>query len=204
MAPPTVASINKRMAEFRRLELHGFLAKYAKNVPPHHFYVRSDGVNYPMKALWAASHRPPILPRKFKPMIAMSGFDSFGYRIVRVTAGTAKKNAVLLASQATEGERFCDEVVRIRRNPKIVAQAKAYYGAVCQACDLDFETFYGTLGKDYIECHHINPLSGRDGEGEVTAIQDLAMLCANCHRMVHRKTPCLTVKELKRAIRSSR
>ncbi|MDP6032209.1 MAG: HNH endonuclease [Alphaproteobacteria bacterium] len=36
--------------------------------------------------------------------------------------------------------------------------------------------------------------------GERTKLSDLVLLCSNCHRMVHRKRPWLTVRELRELI----
>jgi 5-methylcytosine-specific restriction protein A len=54
----------------------------------------------------------------------------------------------------------------------------------CEVCAFDFADAYGGLGKDYIEVHHITPLH-ISGTRE-TKLDDLACLCANCHRMCHR------------------
>lgn len=56
----------------------------------------------------------------------------------------------------------------------------------CELCEFSFEKIYGELGKDFIEVHHKIWLSAREVETE-TKIEDLMMLCANCHRMEHRK-----------------
>ncbi|MGR5061954.1 HNH endonuclease [Photobacterium sp. DNB22_13_2] len=66
----------------------------------------------------------------------------------------------------------------------------------CEICDTDFYKAYGELGYGFAECHHENPISLRD-KNEETNLKDLAILCANCHRMIHRKKPWLSVKELK-------
>ncbi|MFI6580580.1 HNH endonuclease [Embleya sp. NPDC050493] len=65
----------------------------------------------------------------------------------------------------------------------------------CAVCDFDFEAKYGAHGAGYIECHHVVPLHVA-GEGE-TRLSDLALVCANCHRMVHRTNPWLTIDELR-------
>lgn len=201
MSAPTIGSIERRMAEFRRIGEPAFLARYARGRAPRHFYVADDtGDLYPMKALWAASHRPRIMPARFKPKDAIWGFDALGYEIAKLSAGAVAEAAAALDAQAEEGQRYRAEVTRIRRNAKIVAEAKAHYGPTCQACGFDFEQFYGERGRDYIECHHVDPLSGQDGKGDVTTIEELAMLCSNCHRMVHRTNPCLTIEELREVI----
>ena len=63
-----------------------------------------------------------------------------------------------------------------------------------------FKDKYGDFGKDYIESHHENVLSERPEEewsNEVkTSIDDIKVLCSNCHRMVHHKRPALSFNEL--------
>jgi putative restriction endonuclease len=38
--------------------------------------------------------------------------------------------------------------------------------------------------------------------GEKTKNEDLALLCSNCHRIVHRKKPWLSVEKLSELIRT--
>lgn len=72
----------------------------------------------------------------------------------------------------------------------------------CEACGFDYEDVYGERGKDYIEVHHVVPLHAA-GEG-VTKLTDLALICANCHRMIHRRAPWPTPAELREAVRARR
>ena len=66
----------------------------------------------------------------------------------------------------------------------------------CEVCDFNFTKTYGIRSKDYIECHHKNPLSDTK-VGEKTKTEDLALLCANCHRVIHRYKPWISVEKLK-------
>ena len=66
----------------------------------------------------------------------------------------------------------------------------------CEVCDFNFTEKYGDRGKNYIECHHNTPVSGLN-EGDVTKLSDLTLLCSNCHRIIHRKKPWLTIDELR-------
>lgn len=99
-----------------------------------------------------------------------------------------------------EGLRRVREAQFFQRNSDLARDARRLYGYACQACGFDFERYYGCIGKGYIECHHINPLSERDEQewtAEVrTQLQDVVVLCANCHAVVHRCTPAYTLQEL--------
>jgi len=61
----------------------------------------------------------------------------------------------------------------------------------CEACHFDFEESYGERGRGFIEAHHTKPLESLL-EGSKTKLEDLALLCANCHRMIHATRPWLT------------
>jgi 5-methylcytosine-specific restriction protein A len=77
---------------------------------------------------------------------------------------------------------------KIERNRTAARQAKKFHGTRCQACDLDFAERYGDLGKGFIEAHHLRPIAmleeGVPVKYDVAA--DFAVLCSNCHRMIHR------------------
>ena len=91
------------------------------------------------------------------------------------------------------------------RDAKIIEAKKisilAKYNKLnCEACDFNFKEFYGQRGDDYIECHHLFPVS-QMSINHKTKLDDLCLLCSNCHRIIHRKTPWLTLKELKAIIK---
>ena len=56
---------------------------------------------------------------------------------------------------------------------------------LCECCDFDFVKIYGEHGYSFIECHHENHIAS--GGERITNIEDLRMVCSNCHRMLHRK-----------------
>jgi 5-methylcytosine-specific restriction protein A len=62
-------------------------------------------------------------------------------------------------------------------------------------CDFNFEKAYGELGHGFIECHHLVPVSDYP-DTQPTSPRDLALVCANCHRMLHRRRPWLRLEEL--------
>ena len=66
----------------------------------------------------------------------------------------------------------------------------------CEACDFDYAKYYPLRGEGFIEAHHLKPLHTLVA-GAKTRLEDLALLCANCHRMVHARQPWLTLEQLK-------
>src|ERR1035437_3104647 len=66
----------------------------------------------------------------------------------------------------------------------------------CQICSFDFEKIYGKVGKDFIEGHHTIAVSEMSPDHK-TKPEDIAMLCSNGHKMVHKKRPWITMKKLK-------
>jgi len=55
----------------------------------------------------------------------------------------------------------------------------------CQVCGFKFQDFYGSLGKNFAEAHHLTPLGELDDQIR-SCVEDLTTVCANCHRMLHR------------------
>ncbi len=76
---------------------------------------------------------------------------------------------------------------RIERNSEASRVAKRSREPRCEACGFSFSEAYGNIGGIFIEAHHLAPLSAlRAGEARVYSASDFALLCSNCHRMIHR------------------
>jgi 5-methylcytosine-specific restriction protein A len=103
-----------------------------------------------------------------------------------------------------EGKTQLIAVNIFERNQRARIACLRHYGFVCSACDFDFEKSYGELGREFIHVHHIKPLAEIGEEYTVDPIKDLQPVCPNCHAMLHRKTPALTVSELKELIANLR
>ncbi|WP_444904119.1 HNH endonuclease [Microbulbifer sp. CnH-101-E] len=89
------------------------------------------------------------------------------------------------------------------RNSTLISQVKAealakYRKLQCESCGFDFEDFYGELGAEFIEAHHTKPVSELHEDGEETKKEDIALVCSNCHRMLHRRRPWLEMSDLKK------
>jgi 5-methylcytosine-specific restriction enzyme A len=92
---------------------------------------------------------------------------------------------------------------RYERNAENRLRAIEIHGLSCVVCNFNFEEAYGERGKDFVEVHHVNPLSTLDGiEVEVDPATDLAPVCANCHRMIHRRHgDVLTIEQMKAIVK---
>jgi predicted HNH restriction endonuclease len=107
-------------------------------------------------------------------------------------------------TEAEEGRLLTRLHRRRERSRKLVEQRKLKalkeVGQLrCEACSFDFEERYGARGKGFIEAHHTKPVETLL-EGSKTKLEDLALLCANCHRMVHSTRPWLSIPELRELI----
>ena len=80
-----------------------------------------------------------------------------------------------------------------------VAEVKKFGGGKlkCEVpkCGFNFEAIYGELGRDYAQVHHLKPLADRTKPSQ-TKLDDLAVVCANCHAMIHRGGKCRPLDKL--------
>lgn len=93
-------------------------------------------------------------------------------------------------TSAVEG-RILERIHRYReRSPKLrrkkIKEVLRSHGSLdCEVCGFNFMRKYGAHGDGYIEVHHVTPL--HEAQISETRLTDLALLCANCHRMSHRR-----------------
>jgi predicted HNH restriction endonuclease len=100
-----------------------------------------------------------------------------------------------------EGRKITVLTNKYERDVKNRKAAIQYHGLNCQACGFNFEAFYGPRGKDFIHVHHHKPISSYGDRVIINPKTDLAVLCANCHAIIHRypHNP-LSLEELKQLI----
>jgi 5-methylcytosine-specific restriction protein A len=102
-----------------------------------------------------------------------------------------------------EGAASQGLVNRYERNPRLRAAAIRIHGTTCQACGFSFDSTYGSRRRGFIEVHHKRSLSTYAGEIIVDPGMDMSVLCANCHRMVHRdRDKPLGVEDLRSILES--
>jgi len=145
-------------------------------------------------------------------------FSSSNYRITRPTEVKASTFYALrsLADRAAlsaedddgfpEGREVLLRHKARERNPAVVHAAKTKFlqehgKFTCQACGFDFEVVYGAVGRGFIEAHHTKPVSELEA-GAKTKVVDIALVCSNCHRMLHRRRPWIAMSDLTALLKS--
>lgn len=107
-------------------------------------------------------------------------------------------------SKRTEGEQklvthYVRERVPKLHKAKLVAMIKKYGHLKCECCDTIGDAFMPEIRKSIFEIHHIKPLS----KGlRINGLDDLALLCASCHRLIHATNPLQIVEEFKQSLKS--
>lgn len=89
------------------------------------------------------------------------------------------------------------EINRYERDRRARGVCLAHWGPRCAACELDFGERYGQLGHGFIHVHHLLELSTVGPGYQVDPINDLRPVCPNCHAMLHRRRPALSIDELR-------
>ncbi|WP_256007496.1 HNH endonuclease [Pedobacter deserti] len=124
-----------------------------------------------------------------------------------VTDSILRESVALVSDEQEENVKEGQILYRLHkfreRDRKIIERKKASslkrFGRLeCEVCEFDFYEKYGTMGYGFIECHHKVPLYSLSSVTE-TRTDDLALVCANCHRMLHR-SGSLNLETLKTAI----
>jgi len=100
-----------------------------------------------------------------------------------------------------EGERRISNAARTIRNANLRVAAKNHWGTDCYCCGFDFRTFYGDAGEGIALVHHIEPFAQSGNESRASSVDDVRIVCANCHYLIHSEDPPIDVDTLRRQIR---
>jgi HNH endonuclease len=138
-------------------------------------------------------------PGKFSPKVQESEKEYIRFLNEIILRDEKKLNLEFYAAE--EGERFLKSHIKIERSKKIVRlkkqSAMLKLGHLsCEVCGFNFFMFYGAIGQDFCEVHHRSALHEQSSPVR-TSLEDLAILCANCHRMIHRTKPLASVEEFR-------
>lgn len=106
--------------------------------------------------------------------------------------GSSGDEIINTDTEAEEGLREDKLATFIKRNRKIIADAKKRDNFTCQACGF----FLEVEKRPIVDCHHKVPLSHLTG-ARVTKVSDLICLCPTCHRIAHTKPYPLSVEQIR-------
>lgn len=168
---------------------------YVPGPPPKdHFFVQqtlkelnSDDVNGVVDAYVNAYPTDNSFAKQLKSIFALSS-------VPRPSKSSVGTDVDIIASVKGEGrKRLVSHIVR-ERDPKIVAaKKKSAKSLACEVCGFDSEAVYGI---SYCEVHHLKPIAEL-AEGTKTSLDDLAIVCANCHRIIHSQYPPIALETLR-------
>ena len=144
----------------------------------------------------------PFPSTKFNAVEAKNHFQNRGYTVI-----DRREEALLNIATEDDESSFAEGEAKYKmhrsyeRDIAISKRAKAVRLAEterleCEVCGFDFHAVYGEIGLGYIEAHHKIPVSEL-GATKKTKIEDLALVCSNCHRILHRYKPMKSVNELR-------
>lgn len=187
-----------------------------KIVKPNAIQKKNNVGNYRVKAstenavLLPVELRELIIPRAVKGGIGQS---NVWFADKEESQAIVERVILLINKAATPVLPDVDQTQSILEgNPRLVAHlrrernsgiVKAKKDAVlralgklcCEACGFDFKEVYGEIGDGFCEVHHLRPLSTADGLVK-TELRDLAIVCSNCHRIIHRTDPMLSISSM--------
>ncbi|CAG4885231.1 HNH endonuclease [Georgfuchsia toluolica] len=132
-------------------------------------------------------------------------FLRIGYGIYRIATGYLELEFPAI-EEVSEPEKYVEGATKkiavnyYERNQKARKKCIDHYDSKCTVCNFDFEKTYGEIGKAFIHVHHVLPLSKVGESYVVDPINDLRPVCANCHAMIHRVSPALSIEQLRRAL----
>lgn len=92
---------------------------------------------------------------------------------------------------------------KIERDQNFINKLKKMFKSeLCEACGCDLKKKYGDLANGYKELHHLSPVSENKGNRIKREKKDFALLCPNCHRMIHRSEFVCDLEKFKQNIKN--
>lgn len=164
---------------------------------------------------------PPIDIKKIRASIPRevwaAPYTNFrGFRSIRIPDDALKSILALRPSGTTfdheEGQRvghveldFLEGEKRATkttvRNAKLRDAAKKHWGLKCCCCGFDFAEFYGSFAAGSAIVHHLELFT--NGQRRQSTVDDVRVVCPNCHYVIHLTDPPMDVDHLKRLISKS-
>lgn len=116
------------------------------------------------------------------------------YRHLRLHGGYCADGEMIVEAREERGSQTLEQAKRYRQHRAVERQSshsrkvKRLLGTRCMGCGQEMAERYGPLADGIVDAHHLTPLESL-AEGNVARFdpeQDFAVLCPNCHRVIHR------------------
>ena len=141
---------------------------------------------------------PALRPGPIQTIYAISSSDA---KILLDAAGSMfphpkERDLALKEKSFIEGEKKASKSTV--RSQALRRHAKEYWGLKCYCCGFDFRSYYGDRAEGAAIVHHLDPFA-RNSKRSST-VEDVRIVCANCHYVIHLEDPEIDVDELKAKI----
>ena len=169
-----------------------------------------NGIKYPPKYMISIANK--FLSGKefpsddFNAVETKDYFIRRGYRIIDRKTGVKKSKIINEDEESNfpEGKEKFKKHRSLERDTSISKKAKEHrldqVGELrCDVCEFSFSETYGEHGTGFIEAHHTTPIPELGGQRK-TKIGEIALVCSNCHKMLHSGVRLLSIEELKEII----
>ena len=122
--------------------------------------------------------------------------------------GGVERERISLRTRSYEGivEGIARESAVLSRSRSSALRRESFRqsGGICTCCGVDFSEVLNGRGLRALQVHHTRQLALRDTP-EATLLSDLAVVCANCHAIIHTDPKqAMLVEELREAWQASR
>src|SRR4030042_5967074 len=183
---------NDELGLIRRNECDPDIFKEAKHIWGHFVTVNWEINFQPFKLWFEGTQRSTVVKLNGERLSEINKMENSEKSLAFKAAVETEELEII-----EEGiERYKSEAMFRSRNYKLIEEKKSRSDYHCEVCNMRFVDIYGEIGEKYIIAHHIKPIGHRKND-LVTKIDDVALVCSNCHDMLHRKDPPLGIGDLK-------
>lgn len=188
--------IDRKGIPIQRASVHYDLVFNGNKYPPK--YMISIAMKYSSGEEWTSD--------KFNAVEARDYFQNRGYQVIDRRKDNSEKQVIDEDDELEfpEGKERYRLHLSKERNGELVKTIKEKRlketGELrCEVCNFSFREKYGERGLGFIEAHHTVPLAELIEERQ-TKLSELALVCSNCHRMLHRGHAVLNVDQLQKLV----
>ena len=164
-----------------------------------------DDVDLLTRILFSIEHRFAYVKRDDKKTEGLKYYIGYLKSRESINSSTQHKKYDIkdVVEEYEEGSLLDCHGSKYERNRKARQDCLKYYGYTCRVCGFDFEKQYGKIGREFIEVHHRTEVSSYGGTNhKVHPIEDLIPVCSNCHSMLHRTRPAMSIADLSSLVKN--